>query len=266
MRHLSRKVVLVVAALAVMGMRAAAQAPAQKPSFEVTSVRPCQPSEPGGGLQPAPGGQRYVAKCVSLKAVIWVSYWLQPDQIVGGPDWVEKDLFYIEGVAARPSSIAELHVMMQNALVERFNLRLHRETKEREAYVLVLDKNGAKNLSEHAPTNARDLAITPKGEGLHEEWTATSSPMDFFVWRLALKLGRPVIDQTGLRAAGYDFNLSFTNEPPPKSGTDPDPAFLDSSGPTIFQALRNQLGLRLDSRKAPVDALVIDSVQKPSEN
>jgi uncharacterized protein (TIGR03435 family) len=233
--------------------------------FEVVSVRPCQPDKGPNGMRPMPGGERYVAGCGPLRPTLWTSYWLQPDQVVGGPDWIDKDNFLIEGLAARSSTIGELHVMMQNALAERFNLRFHHEFKDVQAYVLALDKDGPKNLREHAPTNGSDLAIDRTSEGLHEKWVAKSSPMDFFVWRLGLKLNRPVIDQTGLRAGGYDFELSFTNE---LSARPPDALApnLDTSGPTIFQAFREQLGLKLDARRVPVEVIVIDHAEKPDAN
>jgi uncharacterized protein (TIGR03435 family) len=243
----------------------AAAAQNQPLKFEVVSIRPCQPDKGPNGMRPMPGGERYVAGCGPLRPTLWTSYWLQPDQVVGGPDWIDKDNFYIEGLAARPSTIGELHVMMQNALVERFNLQFHREFKDVQAYVITLDKDGPKNLREHTPTNASDLAIDRTGEGLHEKWVAKASPMDFFVWRLGLKLSRPVIDQTGLRAGGYDFDLSFTNDLPALTPGAPPPD-LDTSGPTIFQAFREQLGLKLDARKAPVEVLIIDHAEKPDAN
>src|SRR5436190_14784522 len=107
----------------------------------------------------------------ALRPFIWTSYWLQPDQVVGDPSWIDNDRFYIEGVTPRPSTIAELHVMMQNVFAERFNLRFHRETKEVQAYVLTLDKN-PKNWREHAPTNGSDVVIDQKREGRNEKWTA----------------------------------------------------------------------------------------------
>jgi uncharacterized protein (TIGR03435 family) len=256
-------ITLIVAVLAPGVIITAAQN--QPLKFEVVSIRPCQPDKGPNGMRPMPGGERYVAGCGPLRPTLWTSYWLQPGQVVGGPDWIDKDNFYIEGVAARPSTIGELHVMMQNALAERFNLQFHHEFKDVQAYVLTLDKDGPKNLRVHAPTNGSDLAIDRTGEGLQEKWVANSSPMDFFVWRLGLKLSRPIVDQTGLRAGGYDFELSFTNELPvrPPGAL---PPTLDTSGPTIFQALREQLGLKLDARKAPVEVLIIDHAEKPDAN
>src|SRR5437763_477735 len=122
---------------------ASGQSPA---NFDVVSVRPCKPNEGDGLMRPAPGGQRYVANCVPIKSIIWVSYLIQPDQVVGGPDWVNKDDYYVEGSATHPSTLAELKVMMRNAIMDRFQLRLHRETRELDAYVLGVDKSGPKNL------------------------------------------------------------------------------------------------------------------------
>src|SRR5262245_14319574 len=151
-------------------------------SFDVVSVRPCRPNDPRGGLRPSPGGQRYVGQCVAVRGVLWTVYRLHSSQVVGGPNWVDNDLFYIEGVAPRASSITELHVMMQQLLTERFNLQFHREKKEIEAYVLSLDKNGPKNLREHAPTNAGEVTIDQKmdqkPEVVREVWTAVSAPMN----------------------------------------------------------------------------------------
>src|SRR5262249_38132787 len=100
-------------------------------------------------------------------------------------------------------------------------------------------------------------------------WTARSSPMDFFIWRLGTRFGRPVVDQTGLRAAGYDFELSWDSPSPTAAGGVPDPILSapdPSFAPTIFEALGDKLGLKLDRRKAPVEVLVIDHVEPPSEN
>ena len=235
-----------------------------KLSFEVVSVRPCKPGELGGGARPTPGGQRYVANCGLVRSLVWISFLLQPDQVIGGPNWIDDQHFYVEGVAARPSTLSELKIMMQNGIIDRFRLQFHRETKDLDAYVLGIDKSGPKNLREDAQTNGSDVAIGQKLEGLHEKWTAKSAPMIFFAWRLGLKLDPPVIDQTGLRSGGYDFDLSFTNEIP--SGHEAEFQGLDTSGPTISQALRSQLGLTLEARKAPVEVLVIDSVERPTEN
>ena len=246
-------------------------------SFEVVSVRPCQATDPRIGLRPESAGTRYIERCVPLRAVIWTIFRLHSDQVVGGPNWMDNDFFYIEGVASRPSAIGELHMMMRQALMDRFHLQFHRDKKDLDAYVLTVDKNGPKNIREHPPTNATDLAIDQKMERraeriFHEEWTIRSSPMDFFVWRFSSRLGRPVVDQTGLRGAGYDFDLSFTNLPPVGiNDALPNPALGPANPPLpmepdMFDAFRDQLGLKLERRRAPVEVLVIDHVERPADN
>ena len=98
-------------------------------------------------------------------------------------------------------------------------------------------------------------------------WHAKFVPMDYFAWRLSLLLDRPVLDQTEL-TGGYDFDLRFTREPPPglPEGALLNGAPIDTSGPTLFQALRQQLGLKLERTKGPVDIIVIDHAEKPGEN
>ena len=102
-------------------------------------------------------------------------------------------------------------------------------------------------------------------------WHAKFAPMDYFAWRLTLMLDRPVIDQTQLKG-GYDFDLAFTPErvlggPAPPEGTLRTPAPIDdTAGPTIFEAVRQQLGLKLERQKGPVEIMVIDHAEKPVEN
>ncbi len=209
-------------------------------------------------MRPAPGGERYVATCVPLRPIITTAYWIRPEQVTGGPPWVDSEPYDITGVASRPSSILDLHAMMQNLLVERFKLQLHRETKELPAYVLTVDKKGIKNLKSHPAGAASDLKIDQSRDGLHEKWSAQYTSIDYLVWRLSF-LDRPVVNQTGLQGY-YDFDLAFTGEPPADVG------LLDQSGPSLFDALQNQLGLKLEARRAPVDILVIDHAERPSAN
>lgn len=99
-----------------------------------------------------------------LRGVLWTVYRLDADHVVGGPNWIDNDRFFIEGVALRRSSVEELYAMMQRVVAERFNLRFHREKKEVDAYVLTVDKDGPKNLIEHAPMNATEVTIDQKIE------------------------------------------------------------------------------------------------------
>lgn len=188
--------------------------------------------------------------------------------------------------------------MMQALLVERFHLTIHKESKEMPIYNLVLGKNGVK-MTEAKPLPPIDpnapkpdpgaVAKLPGGgrgpsmmmsggRGGAMTLTATSMPMSSLIRMLSGSLGRPVIDKTGL-TANYDFKLEYTRDdlgagvapalgPAGGGGGDgapPVPA-ADSSGPTLFTAVQEQLGLKLESTKGPVEIIVIDRAEKPSDN
>jgi uncharacterized protein (TIGR03435 family) len=264
-----------VAAL-ILGGLAGAQAPAPVPpdlKFEVATIKPSpplQPNTPGfAGIRPAPGGQRYLANQCTVKTMLTVAYHVKVEQIVGGPEWLGSDRFEMNAKAEKPSSIDELHVMLVNLLNERFHLKFHHETKELPVYALSVDKDGAKlpapqtggedagkSWIEQEPVNFPQM-----------KWHATSSTMDYFVFRLSQILDRPVIDLTKLPGA-YDFDLSFTRELPPGMPENAmvNGAPIDTSGPTIYEAVRKQLGLKLDRQKGPVDIIVIDHAEKLAEN
>jgi len=208
-----------------------------------------------------------LASNIPLKALIMVAYRIKPDQVVGGPEWVSTDPYDMNAKAERPSSIEELHVMLQDLLAERFKLRFHRETKELPIYALTVEKDGPK-LQSHAARSAGDPWIDQTIEQIVQvKMHAKFVPMDYFVWRLSQTLDRPVVDQTKLKG-DYDFDLSFTQEPPPgfPIGALLNGSPIDTSGPTIFEAVRKQLGLNLERQKGPVDILVIDHAEKPVEN
>ncbi len=250
-------------ALAVVAL---AQAPPSTLAFEVASIKPSQPGATVRGIRPAPGGQRYVAQSWPLRGFIYVAYRVKQEQVVGGPAWMDTDFFDMNAEAAKPSTVDELHVMLQNLLAERFQLKFHHETKEMPVYALTLDKGGAKNLKPNQAKSGGDPWIDQATvKPLHGKWTGKFAPMDFLAWRLSLILDRPVVDETGLKG-GYDFELAFTRELP--LGTNPNGLVngepIDTSGPSVFDALREQLGLRLEAKRGPADILVIDHAEKPT--
>jgi len=260
-------------ALSAIGLLHGQPAPAQAPgtptpvNFEVASLKPSQPGGRGGGIRPAPGGERYLANNIPLKVLITVAYRVKAEQVSGGPDWINTDPYDMNAKAERPSSIEELHTMLQNLLAERFKLQFHRETKELPIYAMTVDKGGPK-LQAHEAQSAGDPWIDQAVEQfLHIKMKAKFVPMDYFAWRLSQMLDRPVVDQTNLKG-GYDFDLSFTRELPPglPEGARLNGEPIDTSGPTIFEATREQLGLRLDRQKGPVEIMVIDHAEKAAEN
>jgi len=231
--------------------------------FEVASIRPSKPGADGGGIKPLPGGQTYVATNIPVKVMIKLMFHLNDRQISGDPGWLETDLYDVEAKADRSHNIDELHVMFQNLLADRFRLRFHKETRMLPAYELVVDKSGAK-LTENKSPEHFDIPVRPTGFGNLE---ATHCSMSYFSWILSQMLDRPVLDQTGLTQF-YDFKLEWTPELPPGLAARPDAAanLPPTNGPDIFTALREQLGLKLESHKGPVEVMIIDHVERPSEN
>jgi bla regulator protein blaR1 len=153
---------------------------------------------------------------------------------------------------------------LQALLADRFHLAIHRETKEQQGYALVVAKGGPKI---HAPENNSDerQGMMRMGRGSVE---GHGVPLDTLIHAISTQLGRPVADRTGL-TGHFDINLKWTPEPgqstmPPGGGPEPPPP--DPNGPSLFTALQEQLGLRLESEKARVETIIIDRVEKPSEN
>ena len=247
-----------------------AQPAAKIPSdlhFEVASLKPTEGQRPTFGIRPAPGGQRYEAWNCPIKVMIQAAYRVKPEQIVGGPSWLGSAPYDMEAQAEKPSSADELHVMLVNLLVDRLQLKFHHEKRDMPMYALTVDKAGAK-LTPHQAANGGELWIDQASEKpLHIKLKATAAPMDYFAYRLSLLMDLPVVDLTGL-PGDYDFALAYTHDLPAGfppggklNGEEP-----DTSGPTIFAALKQQLGLDLKAQKGPVDVIVIDSAERPSAN
>ena len=240
---------------------------AKNPKYELATVKPTPPGVRGGQSRPEPGGLRYRGTNLPLRYYIASAYQIKPDQLTDEPGWVDTEGFDIEAQAAKPSNLEEHHLMMRSLLAERFHLQIHFATKEMPVYVLTVDNNGAK-MKLHDSENSGDPWIEQSADApLHMKWKATSSPMQLLAYRLGMVMDRPVIDQTGLKG-DYDFLLTYTMEPPPGFPADAkvNGQPIDLSGPTIFQALPQQLGLRLEARKGPVQILEVEHVEEPSGN
>lgn len=241
-------------------------APTGSLTFEVASIRPTMPGAEEGGLHPAPGGKRYVGANWLLRDYLSVAYQVKPSQIVGGPGWVDSEPYDLNAEAERPSSIEDLHIMLQNLLTERFKLQFHRETKEMQAHFLSVNKDGPKNMKVRENPSGGDQNFNIHAEQfLHETWTARCASMDYFTFVLSRLFDRPIINQTNI-AGCFDFEVKFTQELPlgMREGQVVNGVPIDASGPTIYQALTNQLGLKVESRKGPVQTLVIDRAERPA--
>ena len=235
-----------LAALVLLIAPAAYSQPPAPLKFEVASIRPTSTEEHElMGIRPAPGGERYIATNATLRLMISVAYRLKFDQITKGPSWIDAEHFDMNAKAEHPSSTEELHAMLQDLIADRFKLQFHKEKKDLPIYALTVDKGGPK-LQAHRASNAGEPWIDVQFEQTMK-WHAKFAPMDYFAWRLGLMLDRPVVDQTNLKG-GYDFDLAFTPERQ-RLGSDAPAATLDNSGPTIFDAVREQLGLKLERKK-----------------
>ncbi len=251
------KVVLSLAAVGSVVIPLVSQTPAgPKASFEAASIKPTQ-DLPGStsGIRSTPG--RITGRYVTLKRCIRGAYDIPETLIFGGPKWIDEDRYDIEATASGPAGDDELMVMLQSLLAERFHLQFHREQKDTSGYALVLARTGPR--VEPSPNDSSSSTHSSRGR-----IEARASSMANLAQKLSEALKTPVVDFTGLQGR-FDFTLSWTPDEDlkplaPASGS------TVSSGPTVFTALQEQLGLRLESRKVPVEVLIIDSVQKPIAN
>lgn len=232
-------------------------------TFDVASIRPSVPEARDRVIEPLPGGTGYSVRNMPAMLMIALMYKVPARQIVGGPEWLTTQNYNIEARADGPHSIDDLHAMFQNLLADRFNLKFHKETREGPVYVLSVDTPGLKMKTSSAEQSL-NIPINFDKDG---DAVGIRVPMLYLTWWLGQILqndARPVIDRTGLTNS-YDFTLSFAPQLPPdanKDGPPPEPR----DRPSIFEALRQQLGLKLTAQRGPVDHYVIDHIDKPSEN
>jgi bla regulator protein blaR1 len=281
-------------AFALFSSGAAFAQQAAQPQFEVASIKPSDPNDRRMMFRMMPGGAINLHG-VTLKALVQQAYDVREFQISGGPGWIGADKYDIiakpeNASGEAPSDPRQLsdeqrktyqeqtRLRLQALLADRFQLKIHRETKELPVYALVVAKNGPK-LKENSATSdglGKGMMRTSPGQLVGQQ-----VGLAFLAQDLAQRLGRTVLDRTGLKGT-YDFELNFAPEPgrggafggpgdgAPPPGAGPglikEPPPPDPNGPTIFTALQEQLGLKLESEKGPVDIIVVDHVEKPSEN
>lgn len=233
-------------------------APSGKPlAFTIISVKP-HGNNPGGTQGCNIDACHLVD--VPLRLLVVGAYNIPDDLIVGGPSWQYDDRFDIDAKIdpadqpATPPSRLQLFTMLQPVLAQSFQLRVHHEMRPSPVYALVLAKGGSKLQPATQPPGG-PCGIKSQGSGsvsTHNCW------MEAIAHLLSNPVGRTVIDHTGLTGR-YDFELHWT----------PDNTPADSplaGGPSIFTAVQEQLGLKLEPSTAPLDVLVIDSIEKPSQN
>jgi uncharacterized protein (TIGR03435 family) len=236
-----------LAGIAFAGMAAAAAAP----SFEVASIKPL-PSDPLHGSEEMNTGHgRLSAKNVTLQRCITSAFQIGPNQLSGGPSWMNTQRFDIEARSAANEGDALLMSMLQSLLAERFKMAFHRETRPIEAYVLEVAKNGLK-LEKAADGNAGTYTADGRID-------ATGITMDRLAQVLSRSMDLPVVNRTGVDGA-FNLKLQYTPEKLNAAADRP------SDGASIFTAIQEQLGLRLRAQKVPIEILVIDQAQMPEPN
>ncbi len=241
-------------------------------SFETASIQPAAPVQPSSivrGIQDGPATPGQMSwRNLSLSDLI-AEAWEVKSYQVSGPGWLRKARFDVEAKLPPGTTKAQSRLMLQNLLAERFRLALHRSTKETPIYALLVAKNGPKlresasNPNPAVANGGAAMTMIPDGR---VRVAGNGATIGNLIDVLIDQLDRPVLDMTGLTGS-YGFTLDFTQTRGLSESTrveDAPPGF--SGGATIFAALPDQLGLRLEPRKAPIDLLVIDSALKtPTE-
>jgi len=226
------------------------------PAFEVATIKPTGPSSDGHTHINYPPGDRFSASNITLLALMQWAYGMPERQILDGPPWLGSTRFDIQATADT-DQIKGLtgeqdrdlkRRMVQALLADRFQLKLHQETRTLPAYDLVVAKGGSK--LQPSKANGRNFGVGRthfNGEGL---------TMTLIAEELSLITGRVVVDKTNL-ADRYDLKLEWTADDAPAT---------DNSAPSLFTAIQEQLGLKLEAAKEPIPVLVIDHIDLPTAN
>jgi uncharacterized protein (TIGR03435 family) len=268
---------------------------AQNDAFEVASIKANKSGQPFVQVGMAPGG-RFTATNVPVRQLILMAYQVQPFQIEGAPDWTTTERFDVvakgSGPLAPPAAgtPGPIQTMMKSLLADRFRLVAHVEKKEMPIYALVKARGdgklgpqltastidcatvnaGRRGGAPPAPPNfggpAPQCGMMVRPGGVK----AGGVPINQILQLLSQNVQRIVVDRTGL-AGNYDIDLTWTPEQFPQGRGDPPPGApalppIDPNGPSLFTALQEQLGLKLESTRGPVDVLVVDKVERPTED
>ena len=233
---------------------APAQTAANLPAFDAATIKTTTLPDGSSSWHSRTG--YIVMKGQSLRMLTAIAYQVRNDRVTGGPKWDDTDRYDIEARSAGPAQDAELLRMLQRLLADRFQLAFHRENKTTDGYSLVPLKNGLK-------IKADTTGGQPSSHSKRGFIDVEHIPMSTFAETLARFLGVPVIDNTGAPGL-YTFKLEFASISPPAAV--PGDAPSDPGGPTLFDAVAQQLGLKLENKKLPVEVIVIDKAEKPAGN
>jgi bla regulator protein BlaR1 len=258
-----------------------AQSTETGPRFEVASIKPSNSADRRPLFRMEPGG--LAAANATVKRLIELAYHIKLFQISGGPGWIDSELFDIAAKAERSADMSQFDQMLRALLADRFRLVIRRDNKDMPVYALVAGKTGPKfKESRESDPNIIDLggrpnpaappgrlAVTKIRRGL---LVAQETTIAWFASQLSEFLARPVVDKTGLTGK-YDLKLEWQPDEnqvamfqamqvPEGFGAPP----ADPAGPSLFAALQEQLGLKLESEKGPVEIFNIERIERPSAN
>jgi uncharacterized protein (TIGR03435 family) len=263
------------------------QGPVQRLKFEVVSLKLNKSGVRNRSIGAA--GGRFVATNVSLRALLDYAYrtrssGLFDSQIAGGPAWLDTDRFDVEAKPdgdGRPIPVDQMQMMVQSLLEDGFALRLHREKREMGVYNLVVAKKGKLKRSEDqspvvygplgGPPTPSKSSAPPRGvsrilgSNTGVEFMATAISMATLAGSLQVQVDRPIIDKTNLQGL-FDIELRFAPTSAIQSAPQPGGALPVEVGPSLFTAVQEQLGLKLQAGKGPVEVFVIDHAEKPDAN
>ena len=238
------------------------------PSFEVATIKPSKPGQKGKGF--GFNGHEVLTINTNLDDLLALAYGVHTKQIVNAPGWANTDLYDVVGLPDAPGrpDIKQMGIMVQKLLVNRFQLKIHRETRVLSVYAITVVKDGPKLTKDAGPANGTPAFFFTALGDLH---VRNMTMKDFASWMQASVLDRPVVDQTGL-AARYDFTLNWTPDDsqftqfrgtgvvvPPNNNA-------ANAPPNLYTAIQQQLGLKIEATKAPDEVIVIDHVDHPSPN
>jgi uncharacterized protein (TIGR03435 family) len=268
-----------------------AAATLENPPFEIATVKPNTTGAMRVTMRVLPGGT-WEATNATLESLIRISYRLQESQLIGGPDWIYSARFDIQAKAGSGSPASDFPVRMQSLLAERFNLKLHNETRDLPLYALVMARRDERP-GPQLTTAVADCAALARGRsggapdvkpGEQPTCGIINSPgrmtgggvtMQQMALSLSQYTGRMVIDHTGLSGT-FDYDLEFEPDPAlrgrgPGGGPVSGPILgrtnaLDPEGRSIFTALQEQLGLRLEPQRGAVAVVVVDAADRPTGN
>lgn len=227
------------------------------PDWDVATVRPADPNAKNDKFDVV--GRHVIVENQPVEVMLMMAYGLQKSQIANAPDWVKTERYDVEGLAnvdGQPS-VEQFQGMVRKLLAERFGLKMHMDRREMPVFALTVANGGPK--MEKSPGDPKGVMNeSVRGGDGQRTLGFTNTSMKDFALLMLVEVDRPVVDQTGLEGR-YNFQLSYTKDEQ-RAPTD------GNAAPSLFTAIQEQMGLKLDPVKAPAPVLVIDSVQRPTAN